>query len=264
MLDNKFFLILSPKHLKSHFFLSCSASLLKHHLSKSFPSLEWLSTENRKLGTLGLKKSNIPERVAETSLTASTSSEESSESSSADIYDPMSLNFLQTAIQTEESPALNRCSLILKRDIQDCPGLSTSWPPTSHELNMGHCEKVVPSSLFNLLAACTNLTTSTELMSNTLLPVDNESNKRKLLSICQDIVSLASNGRKLTPKSLALGLTTRHIVASNHLVRILAGLGHCSSVDSVMRLETGLASCQSEEILPYRCYSRTILCDSEG
>ena len=157
---------------------------------------------------------------------------------------------MQSSFQAEESTLLHRSSLILKRDIKDTPGLSCTWPPTSEDLNISTSENVIPPSLFNFLAYITNTTTSTGIFPNSFLPTNSESERRKLLSICQDVISLASHGHKLTPKSLALGLSTRHISGSKLLVRILSGLGHCSSRDSVVRLETSLALSEAEHGLP--------------
>ena len=63
----------------------------------------------------------------------------------------------------------------------------------------------------------------------------------KVNAICQDIVYVFSKGRKQTPKSLALGLTVRHMTGSTHLLKILAKFGHCASSDTILSYETALA-----------------------
>ncbi|XP_041362061.1 monocarboxylate transporter 4-like [Gigantopelta aegis] len=46
----------------------------------------------------------------------------------------------------------------------------------------------------------------------------------------EDVVYLASNGRRQTPKSLALGLTVQHLIGSCQLLDILNRFGHCASL----------------------------------
>ena len=66
----------------------------------------------------------------------------------------------------------------------------------------------------------------------------------KTLSICQDIVALHSKGKKLTPKGVALGMTLRHMTASSEVSKIVHGLGHAPSYDSLERMETAIAAKQ--------------------
>ena len=86
-----------------------------------------------------------------------------------------------------------------------------------------------------------NLTSSDCLPSGSYAPIGPKGYEGKLLSICQDIVSVASRGAKLTPKSLGLGLSVKHITGSSQVLRILSGLDHALSGDTLLRLETGLA-----------------------
>lgn len=69
----------------------------------------------------------------------------------------------------------------------------------------------------------------------------------KVLSVCQDIVYLASKGRKQTPKSLTLGLTVRHLTGSSRIVSLLNKMGHCASWGTVLSLDTSLAQLTLEE-----------------
>ena len=74
----------------------------------------------------------------------------------------------------------------------------------------------------------------------------------KILSISQDIIYLASKGKKQTPKSLSLGLTIRHLTGSSQLLRIIHQYGHCASPDTIRMYETSLAvlRLESNEKIP--------------
>lgn len=75
---------------------------------------------------------------------------------------------------------------------------------------------------------------------------------RKVLSIAQDLIFLASRGKKQTPKHWALGMTIRHLTNSSQLIGILNGLGHCVSHSSVLEHDTALATVQlkQDSIIP--------------
>eukprot|EP00745_Piridium_sociabile_P044813 TRINITY_DN95309_c0_g1_i8.p1 TRINITY_DN95309_c0_g1~~TRINITY_DN95309_c0_g1_i8.p1 ORF type:complete len:117 (-),score=28.27 TRINITY_DN95309_c0_g1_i8:260-610(-) len=80
----------------------------------------------------------------------------------------------------------------------------------------------------------------------------------KILSVAQDLISLQSGGRKLTPKQLSLGLTLRHLTGSSKVVSLLHGFGHCPSNYFVVDHDTALAqqqllqeSCVPSRFLPH-------------
>ena len=68
--------------------------------------------------------------------------------------------------------------------------------------------------------------------------------KTNFFSIGQDIVYLASNGRKETPKHLALGMAIRHNSGSSKLVGLLNGFGHSVSHSKILEYDTALAERQ--------------------
>ena len=59
--------------------------------------------------------------------------------------------------------------------------------------------------------------------------------------LCQDIMFLHSRGTRPTPKSIALGMTMRHLTGSKLVSQILSGFGHSISYDAVLRAETAIA-----------------------
>jgi len=64
----------------------------------------------------------------------------------------------------------------------------------------------------------------------------------KLLSIAQDIVFLASGGRKPTPKHIGIGVTVHQATRSKDLVQLLHAAGHSISYESVLRTDTTMAN----------------------
>lgn len=119
-----------------------------------------------------------------------------------------------------------------------------SHPPDLHELSLENAQSIVPPHLFNFICLATGL--SDEVPdSDAYLNVDNPS---KVLSICQDIIGLSG---KLTPKSVALGLTVRHATTSKYLLDLLHGLGHTYSYASVLKAETALAYQQARSLTDF-------------
>lgn len=144
--------------------------------------------------------------------------------------------------------------IIVQQVMRDISGMTMPWPPLSTDLNIDAADTMVPMELYNLIAWCTGASDEPVFDKKVQLPEDTN---RRLLSICQDIVYLASSGKKPTPKSLALGLTVRHLTGSSQLLDILSRLGHCISTSSTIGFETALAEYQlaTETDIP-KCMSK--------
>ena len=65
---------------------------------------------------------------------------------------------------------------------------------------------------------------------------------RICMSLCQDIVYAMGKGKLQTPKSLTLGMALRHLSGNKAISQIVSKLGHCSSYDTILRLETAMAT----------------------
>ena len=76
--------------------------------------------------------------------------------------------------------------------------------------------------------------------------IQDEGLEKKLLSISQDVVSLASKGKTTTPKQIALAMTVRHFTGSAKVIELLNGLGHSVSNSFVLEHDTALANKQLE------------------
>lgn len=117
-----------------------------------------------------------------------------------------------------------------------------SLPPSTQNLTLEEAEKAVPPLLYNFLASmCGEADDDIQIDESQFCKLTPHSHS-KVLSIAQDIIHLSSNGRKRTPKSMSLAITMKHPTGSAHIIRLLNGLGHCSSYDSVNRAETAIAS----------------------
>ena len=66
--------------------------------------------------------------------------------------------------------------------------------------------------------------------------------KPRILSICQDILFLASWGRKPTPKHIGLGVTVLQATRSKELVQLLYNAEHSISYETVLRIDNTLAN----------------------
>lgn len=125
----------------------------------------------------------------------------------------------------------------LKKTIQQVRP-SMPWPPTAATLNLQEAERTVPPLLLNFLAWAIGASEEpdTEKMVELSAPI-----QRRLLSISQDIIYLASGGRTLMPKNLSLGMAVRHMSGSAQLIGLLNGFGHCVSNSVVLNHDTALA-----------------------
>ncbi|KAJ8039230.1 hypothetical protein HOLleu_16880 [Holothuria leucospilota] len=119
------------------------------------------------------------------------------------------------------------------------------WPPNASSLSLSCAEEMVPTQLYNFLAWVVRI--SDEPTVSTKVDV-NDNMHRKLLSLSQDIIQLALNGKRTMPKYMSLGMAVRHLSGSAQLTGLLNCLGHCSSHASVLEHDTALA----QQHLDYR------------
>lgn len=148
---------------------------------------------------------------------------------------------LEVEYEQEDIRTLYLAASFLKSTMEDTPSGIKNWPPSSNDLSDETISKTVPSALFNFLAWCTG--ESDEVSVNDCVTTSSEA-KAKLYSLAQDIVYLASKGKKQTPKHYTLGMTIRHLSGSSKMIGLLNGLGHASSHTTVLELDTALAEKQ--------------------
>ncbi|KAK2554918.1 hypothetical protein P5673_023601 [Acropora cervicornis] len=102
-------------------------------------------------------------------------------------------------------------------------------------INQESVEDIIPRSLFILVSLLCTGSQEEENEADTDL-------KTRVLSICQDIVFVASKGRKLTPKHLGLGLTLHQATRSKELVQLLQSAGHSISYETVLIMDNSIAN----------------------
>ncbi len=142
---------------------------------------------------------------------------------------------------SSQAVALNEfyvVGLALRNCIKGVADLNTPWPPTSVDLTEQSAFRMVPVPLFNFMSWILGFSDEPDLSCFVKL---SDSHSRKTLSICQDIIYIASEGRCQTPKSLALSMATRQLTRSSKLAKILNGFGHCTSHGATLTHETDLA-----------------------
>ena len=219
-------------------FSLCRQDKLKRRLVQDFPQLVFHCPAKRNISELvfveTLSADTLLDRLPHPSDTTTTESTEVSQ--------PETDNEHTSGPQTaEHTRTLYTAGLILKRLLNESPGMKCPWPPTSEDLNVSEAKSVVPVELFNVISWIVGATEEPTLDSYVDIPEDVN---LKVLSVCQDIVYLASKGRKQTPKSLCLGLTVRHLTGSSNVLSLLNRLGHYASWNTVVSLDTSLAQLQ--------------------
>ncbi|KAL1268455.1 hypothetical protein QQF64_033818 [Cirrhinus molitorella] len=226
---------------------------LKRRLTRDFPQLVFHSPKKRNISELvfveTLSADKLIDRLPHPSGTETTESTEITSQSdgentpgtTAGLQRPTSVASINT---TEDTRTLYSAALIIKMILCDSSGMTCPWPPTSDDLNVSEAKSVVPVELYNLISWIIGATE--EPASSHYVDIPDDLNL-KVISICQDIVYLASKGRRQTPKSLCLGLTVRHLTGSSQIVSLLNRLGHCASRDTVVSLDTSLAQLQLVE-----------------
>lgn len=213
---------------------------MKRRLSRDFPMLVFHSPSKRNICELVFDETLSAETLIDKLPQPESSSQESTEVSQSDTQDNETTQ--RSASQTtQDTRILYNAALILKMLIRDSSGMNCPWPPTSDDLNVTEAKSVVPLELYNLIAWVIGATEDPAVGHYVDIPHDLN---LKVLSICQDIVYLASRGRRQTPKSLCLGLTVRHLTGSSQVVSLLSRLGHCASWNTVVSLDTSLAQLQ--------------------
>ena len=179
--------------------------------------------------------------VSGAGTTETTESTEVSQDSNGTVTPPTHRIEADTA---EDTRTFYHMALRLRRLVADSPPMPCPWPPTSADFNLTEAKAIIPLELYNFLSWVIDASQEPTLKSH--VDIDDDLNV-KVLSICQDIVYLASRGQKQTPKALCLGLTVRHLSGSSQLVSLLNRLGHSASWDTIVRLDTSLAQLQLVE-----------------
>ena len=210
-------------------------SRLKSRLINKFPQLMFHTCGGRNKGEIVLKENLSAKDLLGKKL---------EKINAPDSEDDMELEAMPTDVKGNVLQNLYSAALEIKSLLQKCTGLQTDWPPLSMDITLEASLDVVPVNLFNFLAWSLGLSEDPCLDKHVFVE---QKHARKILSIAQDMVYLSSNGRKQTPKSIALGMATRQISGSTKMVSLLNGLGHSVSLHVVNAHETALAKLNLSE-----------------
>ena len=137
-------------------------------------------------------------------------------------------------LDTELLSWLFRVAMKVRNDIKISPGQESIGT-----IDMQSAEEVVPDTLYMLIRMLCAGEVDTTDDGNEELNIDL---KRKILSICQDIVFLVSRGRKYTPKHVGIGVTVHQATRSKELVQLLHAAGHSISYETVLQLDNAIAN----------------------
>ena len=131
-----------------------------------------------------------------------------------------------------------------------------SWPPDSNDLTLKNALEVLPTELSSFLKVMLGFSEETSLTKH--IPVS-ETVEKKVAAIAQDLIYVATSGRTLTHKSMALGVTVRQITGSQRVTQILNQFGHCCSPDILYKHDSALTgSIATEEVFVPRNITNNI------
>ena len=210
---------------------------LKRQLQKRYPKLIFIKNRNINSCELVLSELRHVSKVIQDG-----SSTEMSDTDMEDEVDKCEQLQTQRRLNSQvASRDLYRAAKYLRSVIGDIPNRRGPWPPTASSLDDEAIKSFVPYQVFNFLAWC--MSVAEDVVLDDYVETD-PGTKGKLFSIGQDIIYLASNGRKETPKHLALGMAIRHNSGSSKLVGLLNGFGHSVSHSKILEYDTALAERQ--------------------
>ena len=238
---------------------------MKSLLMQTFPQLIFHQPPRRNISLLVFTDTFTAKTVASQCASGSSDSSES-ETSAAEVSDcdigtdagPSSAgpSSSRTTRQSNAVPISGReidadivriiynAGMFLKAEVNESPGLLCPWPPLASDLGLSAVKGLVPVALYNFLAWVVGASDEPAIEDFVRLPEDVE---LKIFSLCQDIILLASKGKKQTPKSLCLGMTIRHLTGSSQLLNVMNKFGHCASRETVVRYETSIAELQIQQ-----------------
>ena len=133
---------------------------------------------------------------------------------------------------------------------REVPRSNSNNPPDFSELTLEACLNYCPPILYNMVASICGLTNDIIDEPQTQRVKLSVEDQNRVAAICQDMVYLKHKGTVIPPKTLALGMTLRHLTADSRVNRLVANLGHAASYMTILRLETALAMRQLTPTIP--------------
>lgn len=216
------------------------AARLKRRIEQRYPQIVFHFSKTMNKGTLVYSDNVVPGDVADDVMDLNCDTEEESDDEHTE----------EETEETHSSCEMHRCSsqqlfhagMEIRKLLNESKGIDSGWPPDSHDLTIELATASIPPKLFNFVALI--LGYSNEPAMDVRVQLE-DSERCKVVSICQDLVYGESKGRKQTHKSLALGMAVRELTGSVKVVEILHGLGHSVSSATVYKHDSALAVASS-------------------
>ncbi|XP_071812536.1 uncharacterized protein [Apostichopus japonicus] len=221
---------------------------LKQRLKRRFPQLCFLQPKKRcssemvYVETLSAEDL-VPEAVGseadDTDTTTDTDNTDAEEEQEPPRKRPKGIpNSGQSKPQMSSLRDCYSTALDLKEEImQAMKKTNLPWPPTSDDLTLDAARKIVPTKLYNFIAWIVGV--SDEPTDEQKVKIQ-DAEDRRILAIGQDIIYLATKGRKMMPKHASLSMAIRHLSGSAQLIGLLNGFGHSVSHTNVLEHDTAL------------------------
>ena len=129
-------------------------------------------------------------------------------------------------------------ALRIRADLDQSPGHDCNW----RNIDQQHVEAIVPNSLYLFLTLVFGGSSVVDDIAGTERCIEDDIAKRRVLSVAQDIVYGVSNGRKLTPKHVGLGLAIHQSTRSKNLINLFHAANHCIPIQTVRKFDNAIAN----------------------
>ena len=165
-------------------------------------------------------------------------SESESDLSSQDsiVLEPCESSILQELVHV---------ALKIRSDLSDTAGHDSLW----EGIDMDHVERIIPESLFLLLRIIFGGMTVLERDESDI----DKAICRIVCSIAQDIIFGVSNGTKLTPKHIGLGLALHQATRSEMLVNLFHSANHTVGINTIRRKDNSITNNILERYIENGC-----------
>ena len=154
------------------------------------------------------------------------------------------------------------CAKLLRSYIKESTLEEMKFPPSPEDVNEEAAP--IPDMLYNLLGCLLFQSDECKELNKGKITTLSERMHHKMVSVAQNIVFIASNGSKQTPKHTALPMTMMSITGSSEVVILLNWFGHGVSYSKLEKIETAMAKRQinkheNEDLIPSNCQKNIFL-----
>ena len=125
------------------------------------------------------------------------------------------------------------------------------FPPLPLDLYEANVKNLIPPALYNFLCWLLFGDESTAPIDvENFIAAPKVSMHRRVLSVAQDLIFIATQGLIKTPKHVSLPIAIKHITGSVQAVPLLNRFGHCISESQLREYDTAMAERQLQEDHP--------------